>query len=102
MGKNWTTHYINEYQTAESLRELVKKHYKTKFRINEFRFKTKELRFKFQSEILDKFVDEYANAYMKHNIDTLHIYSTPQDKWVTPYGEIILKDVESLKEISKS
>lgn len=101
MNKGWTVHYINEYQTAQSLRELVKKHYESKFRINEFRFKTKELRYKFQSEILDQFIGEYEKADLQHQVDTLALYTTPQEKWVTPYGEVVLNDVESLKELGK-
>ena len=98
MGRNWTTHHINEYQSAESLRELIKQNYGSKYRINELRFKTKDLRVKFQSEILNGFVDEYSKSDLQHQVDTLHIYTTPQDKWVTPYGEIVLKDIETLKE----
>ena len=98
---SWTTHYINEYQSAESLRELVKSGYKSTFRINEFRFKNKELRSRFQSEILNKFVEEYAKADLQHQVDTLHIYTTPQEKWITPYGEVVLTDTETLKDNGK-
>ncbi len=101
MGQPWTTHHINVYQSAESLRELIKLNYKTKFRINEFLFKTRELRFKFQSEILDNFVDEYKKCDLQHQVDTLRLYTTPQDKWVTPYGDVVLNDLETLQETGK-
>ncbi len=101
MGKTWTTHYINEHQSVESIRALVKQWYDVTLRINELRFKTKELRSRFQSEILNKFVDEYSKADLQHQVDTLHIYTTPQDKWITPYGEIILTDVETLQETGR-
>lgn len=101
MGTSWTTHYINEYQSADSIRSLIEERYKSKFRINELRFKTKELRSRFQSEILDKFVDEYKKADLQHQVDTLRIYTTPQEKWITPYGEVVLNDVETLQENGK-
>ena len=102
MGQSWTTHYINEYQSSESIRSLIKKYYDSNMRINELRFKTKELRSTFQSEILNKFVDEYSKSDLQHQVDTLRIYTTPQDKWVTPYGEVVINDVESLKENEKT
>lgn len=98
MGYKWTTHYVNEATTRNEALILLKEAYDTRFRINELRFKTKELRYKFQSDVLDKFMSDYNKTDWKNDVDALRIYSTPQEKWITQYGEVVLSDVESLGE----
>ena len=98
MKRDWIVFHIYEWQSVESFRKLVKKHYNSTFRINEFRFSTRELRSRFQSELLNKFVDEYKKSDLVHNFDSLRLYTIAQEKWFTPYGDIVLNDLETMQE----
>jgi len=98
----WLTHYINEDTPVKELYDLIKK-YSTlgEYSIDELRFKTKVLRFKFQGRILDRFAAEYENSDLRHNVDWVRLYSTPMDNWKTPNGIVVISDVETIQENEK-
>ena len=99
MDNKYSVYTVNTVDELNNLEATVQAFYDSKHRIDEVRFKTRELRRLFQDKILQRFIKVYEGTDLKINFDVDRLFNTEMTEWITQYGIIKLNDLEASNQV---